>query len=369
MTVLLFLVPIIAWLAFAKFWLHHEFSGKELLAQTVFSIVLMGALFAISSSLQLGGTKLVNGEVTALRPVKKSCPIGWVTMTDSHCTHYWTRTVKIGESCSVDKNGYKSCTDITQTQYNYIYPWERRYFVDSDIPKTFEIDRVDRQGVNTPPRFAQIKISDPVTAKQSYTNYVRAAKDSLFQNAEMEPLTVAYPKVFDYYRADRVIYDGVTADARTVAAWNQSLAELNRDVRKSGANVIVVLTRQPKDYAEQLAYTWEGHNINDVVVTIGVDETGTNVAWADVRSWSQQSLVNIEIQDAVMNAKSVVPDVINTAIKTAVMENYRQQDPEAFAYLQDDISLPTPTIVLALLLIFVITPLLTWVFATRVDLK
>lgn len=369
MTPFYFLIPVIAWIAFAKFWLKHHFSVKELAAQAVLSVFAIGLLFMTSDLVQTGSTKLVNGEVTAMRPVKKSCPVGWVSFPDDHCTNYYTRMVKSGEVCSTDSKGNRSCTDTYTTEYWHVYPWERRYFVDSDIPETFEIDRVDAQGVNTPPRFAQVMKGDPVTVERFYRNYIRAAADTLFRNEKVEPLKITYPRVFDYYRVDRVIYDGVQADTAVRTEWNRTISDLNRDVRKTGANVILVLTSQPEAYAERLAFTWRGHNINDVVVTLGVDADGQRVSWADVRSWSGESLVNVRIKDAITGLGRVSPAEINEAIKAAVSESYKLRDMKEFEYLKHDIPTPAITLIIAFLLVFVATPGLTYIFATRVDLR
>lgn len=367
MTFLLLIVPVIVWIAFAKYWMKHTFSVKEMIAQSILSVVVIGGLLLTSDMIQMGSTKLVNGEVTETRPVRKACPYGWVTFTDSHCTNYITRVVKIGETCSTDSKGNRSCTNIYQTEYAYIYPWERRYFVDTDLNHVFEINRTDAQGAITPPRFAEIHVGDPVTLPVYYRNYIRAAADTLFKTEKLEKLSLTYPKVFDYYRVNRVIYDDVSSTTPELMAWNRRVSELNRDIRSTGANVIIVVTSKPESYAEQLAFTWDGYNINDLVVVIGVGDDGRSIAWTDVRSWSQQSLVNIRLKDAINELGTLDPEKINAQIRDIVSADYRLQDIEAFSYLKHDISLPTTTIVLALLMIFVFTPLITLWFARRVD--
>lgn len=368
MTLLLFLIPVIAWLAFAKHWLHHRFTVKELAAQSVLSIGVLATLLIISDNAVTGDIKIVNGAVTEKEPRKRSCPIGWVSVPDGHCTHYFTRTVKVGESCSTDSDGNRSCTDITETEYNYIYPWETRYFVHSSVPETFEIDRDDAQGVRTPERFASVNVGDPVAVERYFTNYIRGAAATLLRDDTSEPADVRYPRVYDHYRADRVIYAGVSEDPGFVAAWNASLAEVNRDLRGAGANAIVILTSEPAAYAQRVARAWEAHNINDIVVVIGVDPADPrSVRWADTRSWSSQSLVNVLITDRILALGRVDPEAINLAILESARGSFRPREMSEFEYLKDDIPLPWITIVLALLTIFVFTPLITLYFARHVD--
>lgn len=367
MPLLYCLLPLVAWLIFAKVWLKHHFTVKELAAQGALTLVVLVALFTISDRAQNGATKIINGAVTELRPVKRSCPIGWVTHLDSHCTEYTSMSVKIGESCSTDEKGNRSCTDVMQTQYNYHYPWERRYFVSSDVPEDFEIKRVDRQGRNTPPRFAQIRVGDPVAVEQFYRTYIKAASHSLFQAADVEPAEVAYPKVFDYYRANRVIDAGAGLNANTLATWNRNLDALNRDLRGKGANVILVLTKEPEIFSERLAKAWHAHNINDVVVVIGLAEDGQTIAWVDARSWSRQSLSDIAIEGGILDLRTLNPDAITAAVSEGVLASYQARDMSEFEYLKHEVSLPTITLILAFLVILVFTPLMTFIFARHVD--
>lgn len=363
MILLYFLIPLAAWLIIGRGLFGHHFSGKEMLAQAGLSVAVLAGLFLVSDAVQMGSTQLVNGEVTATRPVKKSCPSGWVSYADSHCTNTITRTVEY--NCGTDSKGNRSCS--YRTEYRHIYPWERRYFVDSNVPETFEITRVDRQGVKTPPRFSQVQIGEPVTVERYYRNYVRAAAHTLFKEADVDPAKVAYPKVFDYYRADRVIYAGEGVPPVDIKAWNRAVSELNRDLRPSGANIILVLTDQPEAYGERLAKAWAGHNINDLVVAIGLTAGDPTIQWVDVRSWSAESLVNIEVKDAVLALGTLDPEAVNAAIRDSASRAFRIQDPEAFAYLKDDIAVPTLTLALAFLFLMVATPALTLFFARRVD--
>lgn len=200
-----------------------------------------------------------------------------------------------------------------------------------------------------------------------YKNYIRAAVNTLFKAGEAEIVETRYPRVFDYYNLNRVVYDGVAIPPADLSAWNRSVSYMNRDLRAIGANVIIVVTDKPESYADGLAFTWGGHNINDVVVTIGVAGDEDNISWVDVRSWSAQSLVNVQIKDAITKIGMVDHDRINEAIMTAVNASYTLQDMEAFSYLKDDISLPVTTIILALMMILVFTPLITFYFARHVD--
>lgn len=357
---LLFFIPALAAMGIAKLYFHWKYTWKEFAVQVGGTLLVLFALFVAAGASMTHDTKLINGVVTELNAKKENCPIGWQDFTDDFCTEYTTRQVYSHTTCSGTGKD-RVCTRHYDTEYRYIYPWERRYFVKSDLPKTYEISRVDRQGENTPPRFAEVIVGDPVTDSVSYTNYIKGAADSLFaKDKPVEAVPIAYPRVQDYYRANRVIITGYKSDNDFYNSWNESLAEVNGNIRKTGANAIVVVTGDSETFAESLARAWHAHNINDVVVTIGMN--GDSIAWTDVRSWSDNSLVSVEIKNEILNLKTLDTQAINAIIQSAVLDHYELKSMDDFKYLADDIAPPTWAFVLAAIILLIITPLVTYLF-------
>ncbi len=356
----LFVIPLLVWIAIAKIIFKHEFSLTEMGFQAVITSVVLLMLTLAASEYQTRDTKIVNGVVSALTPKKQSCNQMWSDWQDSFCTNQDTRSVRDGETCTTINNK-RTCTPKYKTQYRSVFPWERRYFVATDINISYEIDRVDAQGATTPPRFAMIKLNDPVSITESYTNYIKGAADTLFNQKYEDVPPIAYPKVYDYYNIRRVIYFGTPGNSSFVEQWNKEVAKLNSDIRKTGANVIINVVGGTPDWAERLAQAWDAHNINDVVVTIGVQ--GDSINWVDVRSWSKNDLVDIEIRDEIMNLKVVDKTRINDIIKKSVETHYEQQSMEDFAYLAEDIPPPTWLFVIVAIILLVVTPLTTLYFS------
>jgi hypothetical protein len=358
-TLLLFLIPLAAWLVIGKIVFKHEFSWGEMGVQAAATAFVLFMLVVSSSHYQTIDYKLVNGVVTELNARKETCDQTWDDFPDGFCTNEQTRSVRDGETCTTINNK-RTCTPKYKTQYRSIFPWEIRYFVKTEI-SDHEIKRVDRQGAITPPRFSEIKIGDPVTQIVSYTNYIKGASSTLFNQKYEDVPPIAYPTIQDYYKARRVIYFGVPSSADFVNQWNEEIAQVNADIRKTGANVIIAVTNSNQDWSERLAQAWDAHNINDVIVSIGVDDE--NIKWVDVRSWSKNDLVDITIRDEIMNLKTVDKTRINDIIKTSVMEFYEEQPMENFEYLAEDIPTPTWLYVIAAIILLVISPVVTFYFS------
>jgi hypothetical protein len=327
--------------------------------QAAITAGVLSILVMASSHYQTVDEKLVNGVVTKLNARKESCNQNWSDYSDSFCTNETTRSVRNGQTCTT-VNKIRTCAPKYKTQYRSIYPWEIKYFVKTEISE-HEISRVDRQGATAPPRFSSIKVGDPVTQSVSYTNYIKGASSTLFNQKYEDVPPIAYPDIYDYYNARRVIYFGIPASADFVNKWNEELAKVNSDIRKTGANAIIAVTNQNPDWAERLAQAWDAHNINDLIVVIGAD--GENIKWVDVRSWSKNDLVNITIRDEVMNLKTIDKTRINDIIKFSVMEYYDEESMDNFEYLAEDIPPPTWLYIIAAIILLVISPLVTYYFS------
>jgi hypothetical protein len=359
--ILFFFIPSVAFMAIVKLYFKYEYSWREFALQAVVTLGIVTGVFAAGSYGQTSDTQLVNGVVTKLDPQQKNCQSGWRRSTDSFCTEYRTRRVKTGQTCTTDSKGKRSCRDTYSTEYNYIYDWERRYFVRSDISQSYEIRRQDRQGVTVPARFAQINVGDPVTGSRSYTNYIQAASDSLFSESEpLEAVPIAYPSVRDYYIANRVIFTGHPVSGDVFKQWNASFAIMNSNLRKTGANAIVVITTDQPSFATALAQAWDSHNINDVVTVIGM--SGDQISWVDTRSWSENSIVTVAIENDIQSLKTLDTVAINAIIEDAILANFKLQSMDKFEYLAEEIAPPKWAIILAAIMLLIVTPLLTYVF-------
>jgi hypothetical protein len=357
---MMFIIPLIVWISIAKLFFRMTFSWVEVALQFVVTAIVIIAVFGFGSHSQTKDVKFENGVITALQPKKENCSIGWSDYRDNFCTVYRTRSVRNGQTCTTI-NDKRTCSPKYKTQYNYDYDWEQKYFVKSTI-HTYQIPRVDRQGVNTPPKFAELNIGDPVTAQVSYTNYIRGASSSLF-NEQLPPEQIppiAYPSVRELFKANRVIITGIPANASFQQSWNREIAILNSNIRETGANAIVVVTGTDRKFPESLAQGWEAHNINDVIVVIGMD--GETVSWVDVRSWSSNSIVNVEIRDRITDLKTLDTSEINSIIESSIMSGFKLQSMDKFEYLSDDIKPPMWTFIWAFIILMIITPIITLFF-------
>lgn len=358
-TYILLLIPLIALILIGKLIFKHEFSFREMFIQAGITAIVLALLTVVGYQSQTYDTMIVNGSVTNLNAETRQCDQFWSDFPDSFCTNQYTRSVKTGETCTT-VNKIRSCTPNYKTQYRSVYSWETRYFVETSL-SDHEISREDRQGTIIPARFAEIKVGDPVSEEKSYTNYIKGAASTLFNQKLDQVAELAYPSVYDYYKIRRVYFINYPSNSAMVNEWNDEIAVINTVVSKKNANVILVVTGNKQIWAEQLAQGWDAHNINDIIVVVGME--GETISWVDVRSWSSNKMVEIVIRDEILNTKIIDKSRINDIIYTTIDEYYKPTSMEEFEYLAEDIQAPTWFYVLAGILLIIISPLVMYFFS------
>lgn len=364
---LFFIIPVIGMMLVAKIFLPNiKYTWAEMGVQAFFTVLVIAGLFFLGGKSQTADSKFVNGHITKLEARKGNCPSGWRSFRDSHCTEYRTRQVYSHTTCSGTGTS-KTCTRHYDTEYKYRYPWETRYFAYANYAPysgdVIEISRVDDQGAKVPPRYAELEVNDPVSKHVNYVNYIKGASDSLF-SAEpplAEDVVLAYPSSKRHFTANRVVVSGVAVDTTQWQEWNKQLMAVNTALQKTQANVIIALTANGNThFPEMLARAWHAHNINDVIVTLGVN--GNDIGWVDVHSWSNNSLVENKIRDGIMAVGNLDNVAINNVIQTSVLDNFELKSMDEFEYLAEEIKPPLFVMIMAFFVLLIATPVITYLF-------
>jgi hypothetical protein len=325
---------------------------KELGLQVGVQVVVAAVSAVIVHYSNVHDTEVWNGYVASKSREQVSCEHSY----DCNC-----------HSCRCDKKG--NCDRCCDTCYEHLhdYDWD----VYSSNAETISINRVDRQGVDEPPRFTRVAIGEPTTVEHGYTNYIKAAPGTLFRHQglveKFKNSIPTYPEVFDYYRLNRLILVGGVQVADS-GAWNDGLAKLNAEVgRPKQANVLVVLARnQPQEYFYALEEAWIGAKKNDIVLVIGVDDS-LAPQWATVMCWTTQEIFKVKLRDDVMSLPTLNADNVVAALKKDVVESYVRKPMADFQYLEASIT-PTPLQwSLSLIIGLVISVILT-IVSIRVDI-
>jgi hypothetical protein len=306
---------------------NKEFSWREFGIVVTINSVLILIVAALGYHANTLDYQLLNGEVTSKAREEVSCSHSY----ECHC-----RPVSCGKNCSKTK-----CDICYEHSHDYDY-----------IAKTtvgdIIINRIDAQGVNTPPRFNRIKEHEPASVSASFTNYIKAAPDSLFNLSMLIDSSIVvpeYPEVYDYYRVNRVL---VTPDISFSGA-SQLNDLINDSLRTIGkikeVNIIVIVTGKDRDFADAVKNKWLGGKKNDVVIMIGLDQD--KIKWANSFSFSKSDIVNVKLSHDIRDLEVLDVTKLHRIIIDDVTQYYERMDMEEFSYLMDTIDPPTWAIVIA----------------------
>lgn len=294
----------------------HIISWKEFLILFIVSVLIAGLSMTAIYYQNTTFTEMWNGIINKKQWQKVNC---------EHS--YSCNCVTI---CSGGKNN--SCTTICQTCYDHDF--DISWFAWDTAGHTFEIDRIDRQGLKEPQRWTSIKIGDPTTVAHSYTDYIKASKGSLFRKEESynQFQVPSYPTIYDYYNSNKILS---TVPIQNIDWWQRQLALLNGRVGPSKeANVIlVVVKKQDPKYYYALQQKWLNGSQNDIVVMISVDDQN-NIQWANALCLAQTDLFRVKLRDSILAIGTLDMDKILKEVERNVITYFKRKDMKNFEYLR-----------------------------------
>jgi len=355
---LILLVPvIIALIARLKF--KVSITWPETAVQILVSCAVLGLVWLAGSFSQTHDTEIWNGEV----------------LSKHRDQDYWLETYKCRcyQSCSGSGDN-RSCHEVCSTCYrdHYTVDWYLKSNIDNKIRLKY-LDRESKSVYKTPDpaNYTAAYVGEPCSLAKSYTNYIKAVPDSLFNMADavyeqFDDLIPSYPTVYGKYHVDHVITMGM-GDNIAIRDWNNYLAgKLKKLGPASQANVIVVLVNTAdQTYRHALETAWLGGKKNDVIIIAGATNY-PQIDWIDTITLGQNagnSFMTVKIRDELMALGSLENgQAFIDVVATNVAQHFDRKPMADFEYLKDDIQPATWVVITAFVLAFLLSAGLTLVF-------
>lgn len=329
------------------FLLMKGISWKEFLVLLLAQLVVAGSSALIVSCENTHDTEIWNGVTVNKKQVTVSCSHSYA------CNPH---------PCNCDDKG--NCSTCWDTCYEHT--WDYDWDVYTSNNETITINRVDRQGVNEPPRFRSIKAGEPTSVEHDYTNYIKASPDSLFRHQGLtEKYKAQLPKnpqdIYDYYRLNRLITVGL--GVQDIGLWNSDLSEINGLLgHNRQSNIIIVLVKnKPHDWYSALEEAWIGGKKNDVTLVVSIDDA-MKPQWAEVMAWTTNPVFKVKLRDDIMDEPAIDRVAVMTALKWNVNTYFVRKPMADFTYLKGTI---TPTItewIITLIIGILVAAGLSWLF-------
>lgn len=301
----LLLVPIA--IAGGAFLLNHwSVSWKEFLLQVGVSLAVALLGWQVAKCAALSDVEHLNGRITNKTEGTQHC---------CHCTTVCTGRDKNGNCTS----SYESCSHV----------WDHHWEIQTSVG---EIQVQNCSGSSTPPKaWSEARVGDPAVVEHRYTNYLKADPDSLIVHSEHGPYLdriPEYPKVFDYYRVNPVISDGVAIPAK----WQEVFREMNADLGPSEQVDVTVLLTSITDptYAQAVEAKWLYGPKNSLTIVLGVE--ADEIRWARVVTISRVEPLKVYLREALQGRKLQDPEVPDL-IAQGVAKKFNRTPMSEFSYL------------------------------------
>lgn len=298
------------------------FKGKvtflEFFGQIAMVAVFLAAGIGIAYYGRTTDTEVWNGQVTQRETHHVSCSHSY------ECNCYYTSETSCsgsGKTRSCSTSQVKHCS--TCYEHSFDVDWT----VHASTGETIDIDRIDRQGLQMPPRYAAVYPGEPYSSQHSFENYIKANPDSVLIGTKGDTkrwasLIPQYPdKIYDYYKHDPVINMGVKVDTGT---WDWLIREVNKQLGPTKqVNVILILVpTNDRSYMFALKDAWIGGKKNDVDIVIGSAD-GHTIDFAEVMSWSTNKAMAVDLKNRIQDIGTLDKrDDIQKVILTTVQAEF-----------------------------------------------
>ena len=353
----------IAWPFIAKRIWHTTINWQEMGLQIFIVVAATTLVWQLRTYGQTHDTEIWNGSVVS----KKRDHGHYLSSYACNC-----RTVTSGSG------SHQTTSTECDTCYedHYTVTWSAETTVGS--VRFAHRDSTSRSVYNLPDPeiYKRCVRGEPASIERGYINYVKAVPESLFndKNSLAETFKDAipkYPRVYDFYRIDRVIEMGTNLPKLVHTQINNGLSETLKNLgAEKQVNIIVIFTSiTDPNYRYAVENAWLGGKKNDVVLFIGLLDT--QIIWSDVMTWARNSgneLFHVKMRDGLKALRTVDAATMVPFISETVTKHYTRPKMKDFEYLKDAIEPPVWVIIIAVMLATLGSIGLTFVFH-RVDIN
>ena len=254
------------------------------------------------------------------------------------CEH----TYQCGETCS-GSGKRRSCQPIICHRHAYDVDW----IVHTSVGDS-EIDRVDEQGIDAPPRWLVAKVDELATKEEHVTSYLMVDKDRFkttdsIREKYKNVVLPDYPDVTDYYRFNRIVNE-TGNDYSSIRQYLDNA--LKTDGKKYQLNITVLVTKRDEDYFNLINEHWEGVRKNDVVLAYGIDDDN-NIRWFHAMTYGdgQGNREMISYLSTLAQGQMLNLDLVKRQY-AEILKDYHRLPASTFKYLSNDYEPPMWLIVI-----------------------
>ena len=293
------------------------------------SLLMVCIVFGCSAS-KKHDTEILNGHVTGKARVQVSCEHSY----PCHCYSYSCGTAKNPSTC-------QHCDTCYEHPYDIDWNVEATTGLTSE---TFQVARLDSQGLMEPPRWDQFNAGDPYMQNYSYDNYVKANADTIYKTkgffAMFKDQIPPYPEAIqDYHtKLDRMLLVGTTLP--DIAAWNSDLTSLNCNIgpTKQCNILMIVSTGMPESFYNAVNEAWIGGKKNDIIVMVDQGTDGS-IDWVNVISWAKNDIMRVKLRDDLLAVGRMNRSSVMNILNRDINDYFVRKRMREFKYLDSAIIL------------------------------
>ena len=191
-----------------------------------------------------------------------------------------------------------------------------------------------------------------------YENRIKASDQSTFhfQKVSDEDIKqyqlIQYPDIKNKFDFPVILGNRVSKEDQKLMQYVNGHLGPKKEVRVW----ILLYENKPKMAGQMQEWLWSGGNMNEMVLTIGIDSVSRKIQWSHVFSWTTNERVKIEIRNYLADSSTMERLNIKSLsyfLKTELKDKFVRRNFKEFDYLTVEPS------VAAIIIVYVITLVVT----------
>jgi hypothetical protein len=184
----------------------------------------------------------------------------------------------------------------------------------------------------------------------TYENRIRGS-DSIFSRSKpSKELKARFPRPADR-KDSRPIFDhGHPYSQADESAMRRAAGKLAPEHRLHSIVMLFDASKDSSEVADEVMKAWDGPNLNELVICVGIDKPSGKVSWCEVRSWLDNPELHPLIRDGLLD-KPWSGETLAKILVAEVPMHWKKKSSKDFQYLSIPVNPAWSLFALALLMV------------------
>ena len=184
----------------------------------------------------------------------------------------------------------------------------------------------------------------------TYENRIRGSESIFSRSKPSKELKARFPRPADEQNSRPIFDCGIPYSAADEEAMRRAAGKLAPEHRLHSIVLLFDANKDTLNIADDVMKAWDGPNLNELVICVGIDKPSGKVSWCEVRSWLDNPELHPLIRDGLLD-KPWSGEALAKVLIAEVPTHWKKKSSKDFQYLSIPVNPAWSLFALALLMV------------------